>query len=110
MTTREWAERLYKHLKENLPPPSPVRLRWTCNLKCDGKPCLGLTTWGPKGVATIQIGANQNTESTVDTLRHEYSHVLDGSHYVGEDVHPDSWGKHYSRVYREWERFLEMQP
>lgn len=49
----------------------------------------------------IRIHRGLSQMVAIDTLTHEWAHVLDMEERENvRDFHRDSWGRHYSRIYR----------
>lgn len=97
-----------RYLKENLPHPKgkPVRVRTrnmaslfgSCNI--DGSGC------------NIAIHKGQPHDCAIDTLCHEWAHMLDlhdrRQRVTMREEHRQSWGKHYARVYQHYRRFKKV--
>lgn len=89
---------LVRHLKRHLPPALPVIFR---RRKLKGR--FG-EHWVKNGINWIVVDSRSSATVQIDTIVHEWAHALDES--PCREPHRDSWGKWYSRVYREqltWE-------
>lgn len=66
------------------------------------------TRWSAKGPFRIRIIRGLTNEQYIDCLLHEVSHVIDievngdPPGQTHSDCHRDSWGKIYSKIYREY--------
>ncbi len=89
-------------LRRNFPPPYPTRVR-SVKMKDYGDTTLS------KGMRDfrIRISKNRSYAAKIDTLLHEWAHVLSwfGAESEIED-HSAEWGVTYARLYRtfiEWD-------
>lgn len=95
-----------RYLKQYLPHPRgrPVRVRTrrlarnfgTCNINGFG--------------CNITIGTRQPHDCAIDTLIHEWAHMLDLYNYREpmKEEHRQSWGKQYARVYQHYRKFRKQ--
>ena len=93
-----------RYLKRNLPHPRgrPVRVR-TRNLASLFGSC-NIDHWS----CNITIANWQTAESAIDTLCHEWAHMLDLHGRERKNMreeHRQSWGKHYAKVYQHYRKF-----
>lgn len=54
----------------------------------------------------IKINKNLTENHAIDVLIHELAHA-DAWNETIDDIHGDIWGINYSRLYREWEKYLD---
>lgn len=84
--------RYIRAIRRAYPPPVPTTIR----LVVRADPGVA---WIYADHAVIRINRELDWQSKVDTLNHEYAHVLDAGS-PAEDCHGETWGCWYARVYR----------
>ena len=107
---RPFAKRFYqilRRIREHASPDIPVSVKTVSAGEL--KRHHGCDVWGDArigdGKATIRINRKQSTDSAIDTLIHEWAHVIDQSANPNiRDLHRDSWGVAYASVYRAAEK------
>lgn len=88
--------RVLKFLKAEFPAEFPVSIRrLKLSHKLDGD-CLLMADH-----YRIRINRNLSEKEAIETLIHEYSHVISWNR-CATDCHCTEWGKAYSRVYRKF--------
>ncbi len=100
---QKWRRRL-RWIRDKFPPPRPVRVVLRKGLDEQGWTCL---TKGNKFV--VEVGSNLPYWAKVDTLMHEWAHVLT---WLGNDSrhHGEEWGLNYARIYQAFLDWEEEQP
>jgi hypothetical protein len=99
-----------KWLRKNFTSLYPVRVVLVDKIMYKRKPwpddVYGLTSFNEKCECfLIQILNNLNLEETIDTLRHEWAHVLSQHTECVEGVyqeHDDIYWGYYGKIYRKW--------
>lgn len=92
---------LVRHLKRNVKLDHPVSvLRTRMSSALDGDATLHA------GKFTVRINRELQENSAIDALIHEISHCVVLETHQG---HGTKWGKAYSKVYREYLRWLEEE-
>lgn len=98
MTYNNYME-LVKYLKSRLPLSHPIKVK-RVNIRKDYDGDCQFK----QGIFIIRIQKTLTENSAIDTVIHEFSHVL--SWHKEENIHGPIWGKAYSKVYN---KFLEWQ-
>lgn len=73
----------------------PLKKELVITIKNTEKGYLGFA-WTSKGKHRIELGITSCKHCIVETLTHEWAHLLDTSKFS----HMDSWGITYSKCYR----------
>ena len=98
---KKWL-RLKRWLRREFPPRYPVTIRRTSFRE----KFHGYTVFLDDDLRfVIRVRIDQSTALQIDTLIHEYAHVL-AWFGLDEDVHAEEWGVAYARIYRafiEWD-------
>jgi len=67
--------------------------------------------WGDSLVfddsATVRLARGIGEDVALDTLLHEYGHLLDKGPKNARNHHRNSWGVGYAKAYRAWMDYLE---
>ena len=98
-TAQKWQKTL-AWLRRNFPPPYPVIVRSIPIRKFHGD-----TAYEDSGWFRMRINRKKSFNLRIDTIIHEWAHVLT---WFGAEVHEDhsaEWGMAYARIYRtfiEW--------
>lgn len=92
-------------IRKNFPSEYTVRIQLVAPSSINGDD--GRVRWIPgknEDHFRILIADNLNIHQTIDTLFHEWAHVLT-THSIPLDEnssHPDVFWAHYGRIYRKW--------
>ena len=86
--------------------PSPVkRTRVMIQNWLNKKPYIGCTAWNTeRGMVTIYIRRSTSFDSKIDTLLHEWAHVV-----AETEEHNAKWSAAYGKCYRALERLIGEQ-
>lgn len=57
------------------------------------------------GNFVVFINMNQASHGKIDTILHEWAHLLTWFEYGGEEDHTSEWGVIYARIYREHDKW-----
>lgn len=94
-----------RYLKKQLPAPNrrPIYVR----TRKRSTICGSLMSDGESH--RITINTDQEHMSAIDSLCHEWAHVLDfkGVNENHKEEHRQSWGRHYAKVYQHYRKFRE---
>jgi hypothetical protein len=102
MTKVKKLRKFLRYLRRNLRPGRKTIVRLV-----DIKDCGELIL--DRGRYTIYIKQNQSWNNMVDSLIHEWAHVLDEWDGTTREEHRDSWGVWYSRCYRAYLKHQESR-
>ncbi len=94
MTKIEKIRSLHQFFLTTFKPKKKVVLRFSDQMKDNG--AYSYTT----GKHYITIKKKDNYFTCIDSLNHEWAHLLEHSKYGDVDSHTDAWGKKYAKVFR----------
>ncbi len=106
LTVHQKWERTKRWLRRRFTPPGPVRIRLVCGLHNCAVTCESENAYRHRldsfpEYFHVQVRKEQSHTSKIDSLLHEWAHVLTWCG-LDDDPHGEEWGLAHSRIYRAW--------